>query len=87
MEVRLSRVEALSDGDIMPGSHFMIFEFNPHDASLTRVGDIYSDSPFNRREAYEDARALAEQSARRNANLQYVVSRVTPQGGFKAVGN
>lgn len=80
----MTTVEPLSAGDVLPTDGlYVIFEFNPHDATLTKVGENYSSSPYNRWEALEAARAAAEERAARGEAHQYIVALATPAGGFR----
>ena len=87
MEESMTIVEPLQDGDGLPTDGlYMIFEFNPHNARLTTIGEYYSSSPYNRREAFEAAQAAAEQRTVRGETHQYIVARVVPEGGFRPGG-
>jgi len=48
MEEPMTIVEPLQDGDGLPTDGlYMIFEFNPHNARLTTIGEYYSSSPYS----------------------------------------
>ncbi|GGJ88973.1 hypothetical protein GCM10010123_18200 [Pilimelia anulata] len=80
----MASVEPLPAGDVVPDEgYYVIFEFDPGTAEMRKVGDTYATSAFSRREALEHAEAAALQQASRGGGLQYLVARVTPEGGFR----
>jgi hypothetical protein len=62
--------------------YIMIMEFDPNNAELTKFGDTYADSEFNRAEAERDAKAATEQAASKGIKMQYLVVRVEAVTAF-----
>jgi hypothetical protein len=62
--------------------YIMIMEFDPGSAELSKFGDTYADSEFNRAEAERDAQIAAEQAASKGIEAQYIVVRVEAVASF-----
>lgn len=57
-------------------AHYMIMQFDPRSAEMTKFGDTYALSDYNLSEAKNDAAVAAEQAAAKGLPLQFIVVRV-----------
>ncbi len=71
-----------TDRSAVSEPYLMIMQFDPHNAEMTKFGDTYANSDYNRAEAERDAAAAADQAAAKGLELQYIVVRAEAVAAF-----
>jgi hypothetical protein len=66
----------------LPEPVIMIMQFDPSNAEMTKFGDTYASSEFNRGEAQRDAEAAAQQAVSKGLSMQYIVVHVESIAAF-----